>query len=526
MYDFPTRSDLATQTRTDIATEYPGCDPFSPNTLLNALAVALSYRTSEINDIVRRLFLDSYSTTASGDALLAKASEYGIYRRQPTTSTGRCVFTSRDPYADASPVSIGAEIFTNSTGVGYTVMRSVPATYVTLDVSSITTVGLTATANFLAPHGLASGMWIVIDGVEETVPETGDNWPFNSPFAISVNSPTSFTFTVSDPGEPLPSIANGDNITCSFNGGFIDEVVALVAGESGNQPDGVTLQEKGSDNIYYVPYTTFAGGLSTETDEDMRKRLVYRQGNPVTPFNEYAITDLITQKYGDTRVWVQSTDSVTESQTPTSVVAASGFVTVTLPANHNSADGVSITVEGASVTACNGTFTALAISDTKFAYYVSGATGTSTGTITVTYSNVPIGMCRVLFVKDLFPNIIPTGEDITNVKNAIVGIKPLNVPSASIAVLPPDLLPVDFEFTSIYPDSPALRSAIEANLYTLFAKLDINSTLTMNQIIGSIHGSYAVETGEKLETFVLASPSANITTTYKQLPVLGSITYA
>ena len=509
--DIPTRNELINRNRADIKALLPTSDPYEPTSILNALAVMFANRESEAYDTMERISLDTFSATATGDALIDRAADYGLSLISGTQATGNAIFTG----TATTIVSAGSGL-QSSNGETYTTDSDVTLSTVSVTLTSLTRSGTTATATVSSGHGLGSGMTITIAGANET--------DYNGDFVVTVTGETTFTYSVS--GSPATP-ATG-TITASYVGG-VAPITSANIGQDTNVEGGATLALtstiSGVDNTVYTQYAGIDGGADNETEEELQDRLVFKQANPETPFNAINI-ELESKKIaGVTRVWVYEPDDTNSSQTATSAVATSGSVLVTLPGNHGLIDGMYITVSGANEAGFNGDFPVLAISNTELIYYVSGLSGAATGTITVQYSNVQYGQTRVLFVRDNDDNIIPTAGEVNDVKDQILTIKPANMSDVDLIVEAPIAKATNFTFTAISPDTTGIRQSISDNLTNMFEANDVGATIPEQQYLTAIQNSYDASTGQGLLTFTLSSPSGDLTSEYNEILTLGTVSF-
>lgn len=135
------------------------------------------------------------------------------------------------------------------------------------------------------------------------------------------------------------------------------------------------------------------------------------------------------------------------------------------------------------------------------------------------------GFVTIYFVRDFDTTIFPDAGEITTVKNKVLEIKPVVTPDANINVFAPTDLPVAFAFSSITPDTPAMRVAIEQSLEQFFYDFtNVGGNITEESYTGVISNTVDTETGIKLSTFTLAL-SGDIVVAYNELPTLGAVSF-
>lgn len=158
----------------------------------------------------------------------------------------------------------------------------------------------------------------------------------------------------------------------------------------------------------------------------------------------------------------------------------------------------------------------------KQCFLVSGVTRVKVKRITPA-----TGQVTILFVRDDdIGSIIPSSQDITDVKNSIIDILPATSDTADVIVTAPTAVTTDFTFTALSPDTTTMRTAIEDNLKAFYRdkvafEIDVTEDNYKNAIVSTIDP----ETGDTLSSFTLSAPSGDITVTTNEIGVLGNITF-
>lgn len=139
------------------------------------------------------------------------------------------------------------------------------------------------------------------------------------------------------------------------------------------------------------------------------------------------------------------------------------------------------------------------------------------------------GYVTIYFTRDNDTTIIPTGSQVTAVKNAIIdvdtGIKPANTPDSYVVVSAPTAVSVPFTFTALSPNTAAMRTAITTTLTDYFKSdsvavgLDIPAN-EYNALIYSV-----IDADGNSPIFTLTAPAGAITIADTELAVIGTITY-
>jgi uncharacterized phage protein gp47/JayE len=503
---------LTNRSRADMKALLPLSNPYDPAGLPNALCVAPANRNRELYDSIDQVVLDTFTATATGQALLNKGLEYGLTPNSPTQAQGDTIFTGVLNTDIPIETSLQGQ---NSESYGTELTKTIAEN--TTAITSLTSSGITATATFTNTHGLGSGMTITFSGATET--------EYNGDFEITVISETVLQYTL---GSSTTSPATGSP-TATYTGVVISslsdntgQVTNIAGGEQ------LTLSQSiiGVDTNVYTQFSGIDGGADIESEESFRERIQLKQQNPETPFNDVNIELEARKVSGVTRVWVIEADEVNTNQVATSVVATDGFNVATFPSDHDLFSGMFIQTSGAAEPEFNGDFECLVMDTDKIAYYLLGNTGTATGSVNVNYSNVQPGQVRVFFVRDGDVTILPSSQEVEDVKNQILTIKPAHTSDADVIVQAPIIKTVDFIFTTLTPDTTGLRTSIQQNLDDLFFGLDIGSTITQDAYRNAIQNSFDIETKQGVSLFELATPAGNITSVYNEIIALGDVTYS
>jgi len=136
------------------------------------------------------------------------------------------------------------------------------------------------------------------------------------------------------------------------------------------------------------------------------------------------------------------------------------------------------------------------------------------------------GEVEIYFTRDNDADIIPDPNEVTTVKNEIIKIKSAPTLDTDVHVLAPTPLPVPFLFTSLSPDSTALRAAILNSLEQMFVDVaQVSEDLAEDAYRCAIFNSADPNTGEKVQSFALTFPSGIISVVAAQLAVLGTVTF-
>jgi uncharacterized phage protein gp47/JayE len=137
-----------------------------------------------------------------------------------------------------------------------------------------------------------------------------------------------------------------------------------------------------------------------------------------------------------------------------------------------------------------------------------------------------LGQTTIYFMRDNDSNPIPDAGEVTTTKNKILEIKPANTSDANVIVSAPTAVTTNFVFSSLTPDTTAMRSAISANLAQFFEEeTDVGVNVDADAYRAVIINTVDTETGIKLSTFTLTSPVSDIVVSAGEIAVLGTVTY-
>ena len=134
------------------------------------------------------------------------------------------------------------------------------------------------------------------------------------------------------------------------------------------------------------------------------------------------------------------------------------------------------------------------------------------------------GQVTVFFMRDGDANPIPTGSEITKVKDNILTIKPANTTDNDVIVLAPTGVVVDFTFSSITPDTATMQSAIKSNLEQFFAERSlIGVNIDEDAYRSAIFNTVDPITGGVIQTFTLSLPVGDVVIIAGEIGTLGNI---
>lgn len=285
---------------------------------------------------------------------------------------------------------------------------------------------------------------------------------YNGTFEITVIDSTTFTYTV--PGSPTTPATGTIAVATDYAS---ISVKSIETGTSTNQNPSAVLTfvstPSGADNDAIVQVPGLVGGAAQETDEAYRERILLSRSIIQGVFTTDQILLSALSIVGNTRVFIiNPEDSVCDGAAP-----APGFT----PSP---------------------------------------------------------GQVAIYILRDNDPNIIPSQIILDQTKQAIIsnGRLPAHVSEIDVFVLAPVPLEVDFAFSSINPDTPTMRTAIENQLTAFFEdSVDFQTDIPETSYTASIQNTRDTQTGEFLQTFSLTSPTGLISVANGEIAIRGTVTF-
>lgn len=376
--------------------------------------------------------------TTTGESLNRWANVWVGERNAASQSSGNAIATG----TASSSISVGEQLTIGSETYEVTASSTIEAE--SISVTSLTSVGNTATAILASDQPLANNVQVTISGADQS--------QYNGTFSINITGTDSFEFTIVG---PATSPATG-TILAAFTRAVVP-VESVSFGAATNQDLNAQLTFlntlPGVDNQALVDFGELGGGTNQEGDTDYRSRMLERVRGFLAFFSVDTIKVFIRDNVaGVTKVWVFDPD------------------------------------------------------------HPQGGDP---------------GQVLIYFIRGNDDNIIPSGSEITTVKNLMDSTqKPAHVASADVIVNAPTPVNTTFNFSSITPDTASMRTAIDSNLTQLFLlETEVGETLTQDKYRAIIQETFDTETGDSLESFTLSSPAGNIGGNPGELPVYGGSTF-
>jgi uncharacterized phage protein gp47/JayE len=159
----------------------------------------------------------------------------------------------------------------------------------------------------------------------------------------------------------------------------------------------------------------------------------------------------------------------------------------------------------------------------KTAYSIPGVTR-----VLVKRIHPAVGDVTILFMRDNDPDPFPAGEDVDNVKNAILEYLPATSNQTQVYVQAPIAEIVDFTFTALSPNTTEMKDAIVENLKAFFQdEVTFEQNVSENLYKSAIASTIDIKSGEKVSGFTLSSPIGDILVPVDSLKIasLGTVTF-
>lgn len=137
------------------------------------------------------------------------------------------------------------------------------------------------------------------------------------------------------------------------------------------------------------------------------------------------------------------------------------------------------------------------------------------------------GQVKIAFLRDDDVNPIPSAQEVNDVRDRILAfLLPAHTAAEDVTVMSPIPNFINFSFASITPDTPGMRRGIVASLTQFFREsAEWGGEIALLDYQCAIKEAFDSETRQRLKSFVLTSPSANITIGYDDYPLLGTVTF-
>jgi len=137
-----------------------------------------------------------------------------------------------------------------------------------------------------------------------------------------------------------------------------------------------------------------------------------------------------------------------------------------------------------------------------------------------------LGQVTTYFVRDNDTDIIPSVGEVSTVKDKILEIKPANTADSDVIVSAPTPQISNFVFSAISPNTDSMKTSINASLQDFFStQTNVSEDVKEIDYNSAIINTVDTETGEKLQSFTLSSPSGDIPISTGELAILGTVSF-
>lgn len=137
-----------------------------------------------------------------------------------------------------------------------------------------------------------------------------------------------------------------------------------------------------------------------------------------------------------------------------------------------------------------------------------------------------VGQATIYFMRDNDTDPIPSASEVTALKTLLDTIRPANTDTLDLIVAAPTANSEDYTFSSITPDTSAMRTAITNSLIQFYAeRVTMGTNIVEEAYNAAIFGS-VTDSGIDLELFTLSTPSADLVIGTAEIGTLGVITFS
>jgi uncharacterized phage protein gp47/JayE len=507
-------SQVEERMKVDVQREAPDSNPYLKVHWLRSLIAGIARRIFDFYRDLQRTEQRLFPDTAYGDSALKWGNIYIGPKNPSTIAVGKAMV-----FGNTGGVIASSTVLTSGSSL-YTTTSSGTIALHTIPVLSMTRFGTTVIVLTNGDHNLSSYVHVTISGAVQTE-YNGTN------ITIDVTGSDSFAYEVS--GSPASPATGSLLLVAKY---AIVDVESITTGLSANlDPFTSLLLQSPVVNIFNTLIASrfgITGGTDQETDIDYKNRYLEKIRNPVAHFNDHDIIAKAKEVPGVTRVFVQGSNFNVSSVAISSITRNGSIATVITTTPHSAQSGQVADIAGASLSNYNQDRARILVEDNvTFHYLVSGSPVTpATGTLTASIS-VPVGQLKIYFLRDGDSGPIPSSPEIDTVKAKVYSILPANTSQNDCSVLAPTAQYIDYNFTSIEPNTPTMKSAIIANIAQFHEE---NTTVGENVFEvayrAAIKNTIDISTGEQLRSFVLTAPVGDIAVPTSSIALKGVVTFS
>jgi uncharacterized phage protein gp47/JayE len=137
-----------------------------------------------------------------------------------------------------------------------------------------------------------------------------------------------------------------------------------------------------------------------------------------------------------------------------------------------------------------------------------------------------LGQVTIYFVRDDDTNIFPSPDEIQDVKDKILLIKPAHTDTQDVIVAAPVPLVVDFDFDVLVPNTETMRSSVTDSLDAFFKdEANLGVDILADAYRCAIFQTVDTANGQTLQEFIITQPIGDITVADNELAVLGQVVF-
>jgi uncharacterized phage protein gp47/JayE len=508
-----TSAQVEARIKADVQREAPDSNPYLRVHWLRSLIAGVARRIFDFYGDLRRTEDRLMPDTADDEIAPRWGNIYVGPKNVESAASGLMAMTGN--VGGAVPLTTvltagGNEYVVNQNGV---------ITAQSLNVLSITRSGTTAVVTTAVNHNLSSFVPVTISGADQAEYNAVDA-------AITVTGLDTFEYEVSG----TPATPATGTILADFTAG----VVGVESSDFGSAVNldadtAATLQSPivDVDDTFYVTFGAIGGGTDEESTINYRTRYLEKIRNPVAHFNPADIEAKAKEVAGVTRVFVEKAGTVVGSIAVTSITRNANVATVVTASPHGYDDGQLVAILGANQAEYNVTDTRIIVEDAStFHFVVLGTPATpATGTITAS-ATIPLGQVRTFFMRDNDTDPIPSASEVQAVKDALDEILPATTATADNIVSAPTAVVVDYTFTDLQPDTPTMRTAIEANIAQFHAEQTaVGVSVDEDAYRAAIKNTVDPENGDTVDTFTLSGPVGDIPVASGEIATKGAVNF-
>ena len=136
------------------------------------------------------------------------------------------------------------------------------------------------------------------------------------------------------------------------------------------------------------------------------------------------------------------------------------------------------------------------------------------------------GLVTIYFTRDNDVNIIPTGQEVADVKARLLTIKPAHMANSAVIVLAPTPVSANFIISSLSPNTQTMQDAIEESLNQFFrSQTSVGADVKEFSYLSAIANTVDVQTGDLVQDFTVNSPVGDIVIGAGELAILGTVAF-